>query len=288
MLKAFSIICHCFLISTLLAQTATLEKTFELREINNIKIPYQNGMPVPSFEKQDRTTLNLEGIWKKKRFSADHDISLTARDNEGYMNLINESPNYHLSNFDDSVWEDFKIPSVEYTMNEYPTVPEYYEDGVWYRMKFTVHDSLSAKFAKLMFHSVNYVADIWINGEYLGWHEGGYTPFAFNATPHLIFDGENSIAIRVDNPPWGSRKDIVPFYRCDWFNYTGIIQDVYLEFSNQTSVIRADIIPDGSEGKFDTKIVVHNASELEKSLTAKIDIYDTEINATNIKSELAN
>ncbi len=64
------------------------------------------------------------------------------------------------------------------------------------------------------------------------------------------------LLLRVDNPPWGSRKDIVPFYKSDWFNYTGIFHDVYLEFSNRVSVIRADVIPQNINGEVLNKIVV--------------------------------
>ena len=45
------------------AQTATLEATLSLKDINGVKVPYQNGMVVPSFEKQDRTIFNLAGEW---------------------------------------------------------------------------------------------------------------------------------------------------------------------------------------------------------------------------------
>ena len=269
------------------SQTATLKSTLELKKVNGVSIPYQNGFPVPSFEKQNRTTIDLAGIWKKKRFNADHNISLAERNTSGYTNLINESPNYHLAEFDDFGWEDKEIPNVENTMNDYPIVPEYYQDGVWYRTKIILSDTLAEKFAKLMFYSVNYIADVWVNGEYLGWHEGGYTPFAFDVTSHLKYGEENVFAIRVDNPPWGSRKDIIPFYRCDWFNYTGIIHDVYLEFSNQTSIIRADIVPTNESGNFNAKVIINNSSELPKELIAKVEVFNSEITEVNIRSELA-
>ena len=276
-----------FTFGIVFSQTASLQSTLELKSVNGSQIPFQNGFPLPSFEKQKKNTFDLSGTWKKKRFSADHNISLAERDSIGYLNLINESPEYYLRTFDDSDWESKQIPFVENTMNVFPTVPEYYENGVWYRTSFGVDDSLSAKFVKLMFHSVNYVADVWLNGEYLGWHEGGYTPFAFDISQYLKFGENNTLSIRVDNPPWGSRKDIVPFYKSDWFNYTGIIHDVYLEISNQTSIIRADVVPKGLSGEFDTKVVIYNSSDEQKSLTAKIEVYEAELTEINISSEFS-
>ena len=63
------------------AQTASLDATLSLKSIDNSYIPYQNGMPVPSFEKQDRQTINLKGVWKKQRFAANDNISLAKETN---------------------------------------------------------------------------------------------------------------------------------------------------------------------------------------------------------------
>lgn len=286
-MKIFMIFFLILFYSISLCQTATLEKTLELRTINNIQVPFQNSIPLPSFEKQLRTTIDMSGDWKKKRFQADHNISLQNRTAGGYDAIINESPDYYLSDYDDSAWETANIPSVENEMNEFPTVPEYYEDGVWYRYKFNVSDSLINRFAKLMFYSVNYIADVWLNNEYIGYHEGGYTPFAFNVSDFISYSEENVLVIRVDNPPWGSRNDIVPFYRCDWFNYTGIIHDVYLEFSSKTTVMRADVVPKNMQGEITSRIVVLNADSVSKNIDASVEIYETDINEINIRSELA-
>ena len=276
-----------FLTSAIHSQTATLEATLSLEEVNGISIPFQNGIPLPTFEKQNRDMIDLSGTWKKKRFSANHNISLAKRDTDGYTDLINENPNYHLDSFDDSSWEDKDIPSVENMIYDYPTVPEYYEDGVWYRYEFNVEDSLSGSFAKLMFYAVNYVADVWINGEYVGYHEGGYTSFAFDVSNHLNYSEENLIAIRVDNPPWGSRKDIIPFYNCDWFNYTGIIHDIYLEFSDKLSVSRADVIPQNLEGELLTKIAIFNSDSTQKNIDVNLKVFETEITEMNSDSEFS-
>jgi len=268
-------------------QTADLAATFSLKDINGIKIPYQNGMPVPSFEKHNRTIIDLKGTWKKERFAADHNLSLTKRDEAGYNALVAEAGNRHLISFDDSGWENKELPAVENKMNTYPTVPEYYQDGVWYRYKFNVENSFNNKFAKLIFYSVNYVADVWLNDTYLGYHEGGFTPFAFDVSEILNYGGENTIAVRVDNPAWGSRKDIVPFYPCDWFNYTGIIHDVYIEFSEKVSVVRADIVPLDEEGNLKTTIVVNNKNSVVKNVTVILTAFEADINETNIESEIA-
>ena len=271
----------------LFAQTATLDATFSLKEINGVKVPYQNGIVVPSFEKQDRTILNLAGEWKKQRFSADDAITLGKRDVTGYQNLITEAADRYLSSYDDSGWETKILPAVENTMNPYPDVPEYYQDGVWYRKSFTVDANHSGEFSKLMFYAVNYVADVWLNDVYLGYHEGGYTPFAFDVSDILIAGGNNVLVVRVDNPAWGTRNDIVPYTSCDWFNYTGLLHDVYLEFSHPVSVLRTNIIPQNVDGEFQTTVIVSNKLPETKNVDVEIEVFEAEINETNINSESA-
>ncbi len=268
-------------------QAASLEATNSLLTVDGIKIPFQNGMAVPTFEKQNRTIINLAGQWKKQRVNANDNITLSKRDSAGYQNLINEAQGRYAANYDDSGWENKMIPSVENQMNIYPTVPEYYQDGVWYRRSFSLPDSLNGKFIKLIFYAVNYVADVWINDIYIGYHEGGYTSFAFDVSQVLNFGGNNVIAVRVDNPAWGTRNDIVPYTNCDWFNYTGIIHDVYLEISEPVSVIRADVVPLDINGQIQTTVVLNNKTNSNKNIDVSIEIFNAEINENNINSEFA-
>lgn len=285
MKKLLSILLFILIFSTqLFAKEATLEATFELKEIDGFTVPYQNGFPVPSFEKQKRAIINLEGLWKKERFNADHDITMNKRDSEGYEELINEAEGRFLPEYDDSLWEEKYLPSVENIMNEYEKAPEYYEDGVWYRKTFTIYENLKNFRAVLKFHSVNYVTDVWINGQYGGWHEGGYTPFAFDITPFIKPGQENLIAVRIDNPPWGSRQDIVPYNLCDWFNYTGIIQDIYIEIVPSFSISRVDIVPKNLEGDIEVKTILWNPEKKSDELKVFYSVYRGNVNNSNILS----
>ncbi|MEO8398640.1 MAG: sugar-binding domain-containing protein, partial [Ignavibacteriaceae bacterium] len=242
----------------LYSQIATLEATLKIENVDGITVPYQGGIPLPSFEKQNHKIINLAGSWKKQRAAADDNITLAKRDSIGYANLISESAGRSLSNYDDAAWEEKTLPAVENEMHTFPTVPELFNDGVWYRKNFEVDASDSGKFAKIIFLAVNYVADVWINGEYIGYHEGGYTPFAFDISSRLKSGETNIIAVRVDLVSWNKRNDVIPYKAPDWFNYGGIIHDVYIEFSNRISVVRNDIIPLDLEGNIQTTTVLRN------------------------------
>ena len=277
----------------LFSQSATLEATLSLKQSSEeIQIPFQNGFVLPTFEKQNRSILNLAGAWKKKRFTANNNYSLNIRDAAGYNNLLNEVSNYHLQSFDDSGWESKQLPAVENTINTFPAPPELLPNssqpsGVWYRKTFQVDAANAGKFVKLIFYSVNYIADVWINGQYVGYHEGGYTPFAFDVSSKLNYGGSNLIAIRVDNPEWGKRLDIVPYVVCDWFNYTGVIHDMYLEFSDQISVARTDIVPKDINGNIQTTVILQNKSGSAQNADLKIQVYEADVTPWNIKDEIS-
>ena len=283
----FFFIIYIIISGRLHAGEASLEPNFTLLKIDYETVPVENNFPVPSFEKQTRPVINLKGNWKKQRFHGDDEITLAKRDKTGYEDLIREADGRFRSDYNDTMWENKYLPSVENKMNEYQKRPEYYEDGVWYRRSFNVPENLKGQRAIIKFHSVNYVADVWINGSYAGYHEGGYTPFAFDITPFVRFGEKNIIAVRVDNPAWGKRKDIVPFIKVDWFNYTGIIHDLYIEFLPSVSISRVDIVPKSTEGNMDLKFVLWNPEKKISKVKIDFSVYRACVTEKNILSEYA-
>jgi beta-glucuronidase len=99
----------------------------------------------------------------------------------------------------------------------------YLEGTVWYRKRF---DYTPQKGRRVFVHfgAVNYRARVYLNGEYLGSHEGGFTPFQFELTD-TIRDGTNTLVVGANNE---RRRDGLPGLGFDWFNYGGITRDVTL------------------------------------------------------------
>lgn len=243
------------------------------------------------FEKQRRVTVNLGGLWRKQRFAANDALTLGKRDSAGYAALVAEAGGRHLPSYNDGIWVFKTVPGVENTLNGLDVRPEAYEEGVWYRRSFDAPDSLNGRFARLIFYAVNYVADVWLNGVYLGYHEGGYTPFAFDATHALRFDSTNILVVRVDNPAWGSRNDIVPYgtlqHKPDWFNYTGIIHDVYCEFSHPLSLARVDAIPLGTNGSVQVTMVLWNKTALPQTGTMVLSVHEATVDSLTVHAEVS-
>ena len=101
----------------------------------------------------------------------------------------------------------------------------------------------------------------------------------------IKFGAQNTIAIRVDNIAWGARKDIVPFNQVDWFNYAGVVHDLYLEISDPVSTVRTNIIPKDTDGNFDAMIVLGNQKSSEANISVDIKVFEASISSSNIQSE---
>mgnify|MGYP001111364038 CR=1 FL=1 len=268
---------------------ATLLPTFSLSNIDGVNVPFRNGIPVSSFERQNcRIAFDLGGTWKYQRMALDHTYSLTNR-STSLSQIEAEANGRHASQYDDSSWGTKNLPAVENIMPDYedPNGPERYEDGVWYRRTFVADSTWSGKYNRLVFCSVNYIADVWINGTWVGYHEGGYTPFDFDISSLLNYGGSNTIALRVDNIQWGTRTDIVPAVQSDWMNYTGVIQDVYLEVSDQVNIVRADVKPLNIDGDLTIQIPVFNKDSSSKNVTVELAVYDTNVTSSSITDPTA-
>ena len=124
-----------------------------------------------------------------------------------------------------------------------------------YQRSFTPPRHLGEDRTVLRFDAVTHAAEVWLNGEKLGSHKGGFLPFAFDVTGALR-PGENLLTVAVDNRvsystlPVGNEGSIAFFgsdnpgipsielakTRCrpqnrpnfDFFNYAGITRPVRL------------------------------------------------------------
>ncbi|MDQ6421565.1 glycoside hydrolase family 2 TIM barrel-domain containing protein [Paenibacillus sp. LHD-117] len=258
------------------SQGGFLRPTMELRELSGGWIPVQNGMPVPSFEPQRRLTMPLGGEWRKERFDSGNERSMAPRSREWVTLVEAESGGRTGESYEDSAWAATILPRPENTMTdeESPSGAEHYENGVWYRRAFELGKEWNGKAVTLKSLGINYVCDIWINGKWAGYHEGGFTPFALDVTP-LVKEGANTIVIRVDNPPWGSRIDTIPAIKdTDFFNYTGVIQDLYLEAAPYAYLARLDVVPLDEQGTIRVKAVVENRSDQAAAVTLTGSLFE--------------
>lgn len=107
----------------------------------------------------------------------------------------------------------------------------FYEGSIWYKKDFNYKPKAGTR-VYLYFGAVNYLAYVYLNGEKLGMHEGGFTPFYFDITDK-VKSGSNFVVVRVNNE---RRPENVPTVNSDWWNYGGITRDVLLVETPEVSI----------------------------------------------------
>ena len=107
----------------------------------------------------------------------------------------------------------------------------FYEGTIWYERSF---DYVKSPKTRLFLHfgACNYLAAVYLNGEELSEHEGGFTPFDFEITDRIRTRG-NFLVVKINNT---RGKDQVPTTNTDWWNYGGITRPVTLVEEPETFV----------------------------------------------------
>jgi beta-glucuronidase len=136
----------------------------------------------------------------------------------------------------------------------------FYEGTVWYKKSFD-YAGQSAKRVFVYFGAVNYTAEVYLNGEKIGSHEGGFTPFNFEITGKLRRQ-DNFLIVKVDNK---RRADGVPTVMTDWWNYGGITREVLLIEVPQIFIQDYFIqLGQGSTKKISGWIKINGAKKVQK------------------------
>jgi beta-glucuronidase len=116
----------------------------------------------------------------------------------------------------------------------------------WYRKDFTLPTDAFSRYVPnrfrhwiLRFDSVNYDATVWLNGRLLGTHEGAYLPFEFDLKN--LHPGVNRLIVRVDNRR--TAADLPPGPSGGWWNFGGILSDVYLRTAQRVDISQVQVRP---------------------------------------------
>jgi beta-galactosidase len=141
-----------------------------------------------------------------------------------YSRVVGEGA--HARDFDDSGYERIVIPHTNVKLPWHSFDEKTYEFVSNYRRRFKLPAEARGKHVFVDFEGVMTASVVWLNGTRLGEYKGGYTPFSFDLTPHVDFDGENVLAVDVDS---SERADIPPFgYEIDYLTFGGIYREVWL------------------------------------------------------------
>jgi hypothetical protein len=147
-----------------------------------------------------------------------------------------------------------------------------YHGVAWYWRDFTAPDRLQPAGRYLIkFHAVDYLAEVWVNGTFVGGHEGSDTPFVIDVT-HAVKQGQsNRLAVRVLNPTYEPIDGITlkqtasgakqyPVATNIMYNSGGIVDSVELLVVPAVRIEDLYLAPDWRSGEIRVRATVRNAA----------------------------
>jgi len=215
-----------------------MTKWSESIDPNNVLGEY----PRPQLQRHD--WLNLNGIWSFKTVAA-------------------KEP-YSSAGFFDEILVPFPVESA------ISGIMQSQKKHVWYKRTFNVPQAWIGKRIRLNFGAVDWETELFVNGQSVGTHNGGYDPFSFDITDKLTASGLQELAVRVYDPtedaggdagggqPVGKQTNhpSAIFYTAT----TGIWQTVWAEPVADTHIRDLKMIPDIDKSRLNLTVNVDNVT----------------------------
>ena len=152
-----------------------------------------------------------------------------------------------------------------------------YQGVGWYKKYFSLNEIIPEKLYIIKFDAVDYLSRLYINKEFVGENEGGYTPFEFNITKYLK-TGENEIILRVldplneEAPTEGIGYYNITHGKQTWYVQTsGIWQSVSILIKPEQYIKRIHITPT-IDGKISIEGILDRSDNNQQEI--EIKIYD--------------
>ncbi|WP_051291051.1 glycoside hydrolase family 2 [Pedobacter glucosidilyticus] len=173
-------------------------------------------------------------------------------------------------------WTKISLPHSWNDKDVFDDEPGYYRGISWYNKTLYIPKEWSSKAIYLHFEGAAQVAEIYIDGKFVGKHIGSYTAFSFSINKYLDFNKEGNnnyeLTVKLDN---SHNEDIAPL-SADFTFFGGIYRDVYLKVIDE---IHFDMDNYASNGLFITTPSVNNT-------TANINVKGTLTNHSEKSEEL--
>jgi beta-galactosidase len=149
----------------------------------------------------------------------------------GWRFLRGDAEGPERTSFDDGAWSPATLPHtarIEALVTGPPGSDTWQWQGTcWYRRALRLEPEDAGRKVFLHFDAAMNVADLWLNGEPLGRHMGGWMPFGFDVSGRVRGGEENLLAVRLDNrddPVTGPK----PLAQLDFNPYHGLYRGVRL------------------------------------------------------------
>ena len=172
-----------------------------------------------------RTRRSLDGMWKAivDPYDTGYIGLLGTRNERGFFRDFSPRHAGDRIEYDFENSLDLQVPGDWNTQSE---SLHFYEGTIWYRTIFRGVDSAESAMRRHFIHfgAANHTCRVFLDGEELGIHVGGFGPFAIEVTG-LVGPGDHTLIVQVNNR---RELDRIPGMRTDWWNFGGITRSVDL------------------------------------------------------------
>jgi len=156
--------------------------------------------------------------------------------NVGWRFIKMDVANAEMPNYDDAKWEVVSLPhGLEYLPID-ASGGVNYQGAAWYRKHFTPHKALKGKKLFLHFEAIMGKSKIWVNGNLVNEHFGGFLPVIADVSKYLKWGSDNVIAVLADNSDDPLYLPGKPQAELDYCYFGGIYRDCWLVAHNEVFI----------------------------------------------------
>jgi beta-galactosidase len=209
----------------------------------------------------------------------------------GWRFVRQDVPAAEAAGFDDSSWTSLNLPHTWNNLDGQTSGEAYYRGVGWYRTHYKVDESLAGRQFFLKFDGASFVTDVFVNGQPVGEHQGGFAAFVFDVTPLLKVGGDNVIAVKVNN----AVNTNIPPLSADFTFYGGLYRDVHLLATDPVQISPLDYGSPGiylkttevsaNSANLQVTAVLSNSTATAQAVTVRTVVTDA---ATNIVAVMTN
>jgi beta-galactosidase len=175
-------------------------------------------------------------------------------------------------------WESVALPHTPHI--EPLTVLHQWQGICYYKKNFTLPETPNKPIRLLEFEGAMHLADVWINGQHVTQHAGGYTPFVIDTTTLFKPGQSNEILVRLDNRNNPLIPPGKPLEKLDFCYYGGLYRNVNLILKNKihlTHPILTNQVAGGGvfvtyEKETPAEAIIHIQSQIKNETAAKTPI----------------
>ncbi|UVP08164.1 DUF4982 domain-containing protein [Bacteroides fragilis] len=140
---------------------------------------------------------------------------------------------------DDSGWIAAIIPHIMQLEKKHCGGDIIYDGVGWYRRTFRVPSQYKDKQIKISFEGVMNACEVYLNGQKISAHRGGYVGFVTDITTRINWDRDNLLAVRVSAEYDPLTPPGKPQAGMDFYYYSGIYRDVEMVISDPLHITHA-------------------------------------------------